>query len=773
MAQQLIGVDVPRVEDRRLVTGQARFVADVSLPGELHMCVVRSIYPHARIVSVDVKEALRIPGVVLAFSARDVRSKLQPIPIRLGVREGLDPFLQYPLAIDRVRYVGEPVAVVIGETRYAAEDGADAVRVTYDPLDPVSSVHEALKPDAPRLFEGRPDNIAYTYRLTAGRDPEDVFPECDVVVRERFVVQRHTGVPMETRGLIADYDQHRGHLKIWGATKVPHFNRGILARTFGLAEDRVHLTETHVGGGFGIRGELYPEDFLAPLASQMTGRPVKWIEDRREHLLAANHSRQQEWEVTIGATRDGRILAVKGQVTADMGGYLRTHGATVPSVSGSMLMGPYRIPNYDCQVRCVVTNKTPTGTYRAPGRYEANFARERMLDIVAAKLGMDRAELRRRNLVRPDEMPYDTGIQLLEEPLVYDSGDFLASLQRVLARVDWEGFPARKAAARREGRFIGIGVAPFVEKTGLGPFESTVMRLEATGKVVIASGVSDLGQRHETTLGQICGEVLGLGVDDFTVIHGDTDAVPSGIGTFGSRGAVMAGNSALLAAQKLRERILRSASRILAVPEADLDLAGGRVVHRADASRGISFGELVRLSRSSGGTSAEDGFQVKADFQIDRMTYAGGTHAAEVEVDPETGVVKILRYLVDCDAGRVINPSIVQGQLIGGAVQGIGGALFEEFRYSEDGQPLVTTFMDYLVPLATDVPDIEAEAREDTPSPLNPLGVKGVGEGGIASAGAAIANAVADALAEFGVQPRRLPITPQRLLTLLKEGRED
>lgn len=743
--------------------GKGRFVADVSLPHEVHMCVVRSIYPHARILSVDLEEARRLPGVVMAFSAWDIRDALSPIPIRVDGSESLDAFRQYPLASVRVRYVGEPVAVVLAESRYAAEDGAEAVGVVYEPLEPVRDVWQALLPEAPRLYEGRPDNIASIQRLGRGRNPEEVFPECDVVLRERFAIQRHTGIPLETRGLIADYDRLNARLTIWGTTKVPYFNRGVLARMLGMPEDRIRLIETRVGGGFGVRGEFYPEDFLVPYASKLLGRPVKWIEDRQEHFLAANHSRQQDWEVTVGAAGDGRILAIKAEVTADMGAYLRTHGTIVPTFSGVNFIGPYHVPSYECLVRCVFTNKTPAGTYRAPGRYEANFVRERLLDMLAAKIGMDRAEIRLRNLIGPEAMPYDMGMEALNERMIYDSGDYPRSLRNVLEGLDWSGFPAKKAAARQGGRFIGIGVAPFVEKTGLGPFESAVMRLDGSGKVILATGLTDLGQKQATSLAQICAEVLGLGLDDFIVVHGDTEAVLSGVGTFASRGAVMGGSSAYLAAQKLRQKLLEAAAGQLDVPPEMLDLAEGHVFVREAPGRKVSFRELAV-------TEGAD-LQVEAQFRSERMAYAHGTHGAVVEVDPEVGTVKVLRYVVDCDIGRIINPTISEGQLVGGAAQGIGGALLEALIY-EDAQPRVTSFMDYLLPLATELPTIEVHITENSPSPLNPLGVKGVGECGIAAAAGAIANAVADALEEFGVQPRELPLDPERVLSLMQAGHE-
>ncbi|MFQ5878624.1 MAG: xanthine dehydrogenase family protein molybdopterin-binding subunit [Dehalococcoidia bacterium] len=756
--ERFIGADVRRLEDPRLITGRGRYVADIYRPGELHMAVVRSIYPHARLEAVDIGPALGVAGVVAAFSAKNIGSYLRPIPIRRGFRPGLEHFLQYPLARDRVRYVGEPVAIVLAESCYAAQDGVEQVRVSYDPLPPIANVDDALADGAAQLFDDRSNRVSQ-YVLSTG-DVDQALREADVIIEDEFRVHRHTAAPLETRGLVAEFDPEKEALTVWGATKKPHENRAILASLLGMPESKIHLIETDVGGGFGVRGEFYPEDFLVPLAAILSGRPVRWIEDRWEHMLAANHSREQHWRVAVGARRDGTIVGIRAVLFADMGAYMRTHGTLVPFLSGAMLLGPYKIPHYRCEVNCVLTNKTPIGTYRAPGRYEANFVRERLLDMLALRLEMDRMKLRFRNLIPPEEMPYDVGLSVNEEQVIYDSGDYPALLRTLLKAVDYESFHDRKAAARKEGRFIGLGIAPFVEKSGLGPFECARVHIASDGRVSVYTGAASLGQGHETTLSQICGEVLQLSPEMIAVVHGDTDAIASGIGTFASRGAVMAGSAVWLAAQELKSKLLEAAAGTMDLPPEDLDLAGGAVRVKSHPERRIDFEGLA---------ASLSGMEISAEFQAKAEAYPYGASAAIVEVDPEVGTVGVQRFIVACDVGRMINPTIVRGQLIGGLVQGIGGTLLEELAYSNDAQPLATSFMDYLLPTSTDVPDVEVIIREDWPTPLNPLGVKGVGEVGIAAVGAAIANAVADALSEFDPHLTELPLKPDRVVSLISK----
>jgi len=765
VAESLIGAALPRFEDRRLLTGQAGYLADLSLPGMLHLAVVRSQHAHGRLRAVDVTAARKVPGVVDAFCAADIGQYLDPIPVRLGNRAGLDPFLQRPFATDRVRYVGEPVAVVLAEDRYSAEDGAEAVEVSIEPLPAYATVDAALVDGCLPLFEGQPGNLAREIRTAKG-DVEAAFARAAVVLEDEFTTGRHSGVPMETRGVLASWDSGRAAMSVWGATKVPHFNRMILSRLLRLPEARVHLFESEVGGGFGVRGEIYPEDILVPLASMRLRRPVKWIEDRLEHMIAANHSRQQQWWARIGLTEDGQILALDALASNDMGAYMRTHGLTVPSNSTAIFIGPYEIPNYRCVMRAVMTNKTPTGTYRAPGRFEADFVRERLLDLAARRMGLDRAELRRRNFVPPAAMPYDTGLTVNNEHVVYDSGDYAETFEMALERAQYRELEDSQERELGASRRIGIGFAPYVERTGNGPAETVRLALDGSGGVRLATGASSLGQGHETTFAQVCAETLGVEIERVCVERVDTDLLNSGGGTFSSRGAVVACGAVHQAALILRQRVLDAAAARWEVASESLEIQAGSVVHAASGRR-IEIGALA--SSETAYVPTAPGFSVEGSYQPEKLPYTYGTQCAVVDVDLKTGNVRVLRYVIAADVGRIINPTVVDGQLRGAAAQGIGGALFEEFVYDENAQPVATTFMDYLVPTAAEIPDVECMVLENYPSPHTPLGVKGVGQSGIAGTGAAIANAVADALGEDGGRAiRHLPITPERVLKAIQ-----
>ncbi len=732
----IIGASLKRKEDPRLLTGQGRYVDDVRVPGMLHAVIVRSTQAHAAIRGIEVAAALAAPGVVMVTTAAAL-GDVGPIPIRLGQRPSLVPFLQLPLARRRVRYVGEPVAVVVATDRYVAEDAADIVKVDYDVVPAVTTAEQALSRGAPVLHEAVGGNLADRLEAIVG-EPERALAAAGVRIRQRLTVQRHTGVPMETRGLVASYDADADLLTVWGPTKVPHFNRRVLADLLGWSVDRIRFVEPDVGGGFGVRGEFYPEDFLIPWAAIRLRRPVKWIEDRREHLMASNHSRQQVHDVEAGATRDGRLIALVDHVMVDMGAYLRTHGVTVPELTAAMLPGPYRIPHYRCEVSCVMTNKTPTGTYRSPGRFEANFVRERMMDLLARAAGIDPAEIRRRNFVPPDGMPYSVGTTALGEPTTYDTGAYASTLEAALRAVGYDRLRLRQDEARAQGRHVGIGLACVVEKSGPGPWEMARVVLDGAGRATVYSGAASLGQGLETVLAQICAQELGLSMDDVTVGHGDTAEVPDGVGAWGSRATVVAGNAVLAAARTVKERLRERAARGLEAAKEDL--------------------------------SAED-LSATHVFHASRMTYPYGASVAVVEVDPEVGQIAILDYAIAYDVGRAINPTLVEGQLVGGLAQGIGGAVLEELAYDADGQPLATTFMDYLLPTSMEMPRrVSVKVLEEAPTPLNPLGVKGAGEGGVAGAGAAIANAVADALRPWGVEITDLPLSPERILALIRNA---
>jgi carbon-monoxide dehydrogenase large subunit len=767
-----VGQSVRRREDGRLLQGSGRFAGDVNRPGMLHAAVFRSSHAHARIVRLDTAAARAAPGVVDVLTYHDAPPLHRPIPLRMSDRGIMERFLQHPLAHDKVRYVGDPVAVVLAQDRYRAEDAIERIEAEYEVLPAVVDAQAAAGPGSPLLFETVGTNVVASFDLTFG-DVERAIREADVVVRETFDVQRHTAVPMETRGLVAEWDSGRRVLTLWGPTKVPFFSRTILADHLGLPEASVHVLQIDVGGAFGVRGELYPEDFLIPLLAMRSRRPVKWVEDRREHLMATNHSRQQHHEVVLALRRDGTILGLRDRFWNDMGGYVRTHGATAPNNTAGYLTGPYRIPNYRVDAACVVTNKTPAGTYRGPGRFEANFVRERLVDVAARAVGVDPAEIRRRHFIPAEAMPYEVGTSTLERKVVYDSGDFPRLFDRALERFGYAALREEQARARAEGRYLGIGIAYVVEKSGLGPWESARVTVDPSGSVTVVSGVPSVGQGVETIFAQICADVLNVRYEDVTVRYGDTDQLPDGFGAFASRGTVMGGNAVVQAAERVREKVLAVAAHELEVHPRDLELRDGRVYVKGVPDRSLSLREVAKAATVTRALKAglAPGLDVVEFYQQDKMTYGHGAHLVLVEVDADTGVVKILRYLIEYDIGRAINPRLVDGQIVGGTAQGVGAALLEDLAYDADGQLLTASLMDYLLPTAGEMPSVDVFISEDDRSPVNPLGVKGAGEDGTVGAGAAVANAVADALGPFGVRVTTMPLSPSRVLALIREGR--
>ncbi|MEE9124027.1 MAG: xanthine dehydrogenase family protein molybdopterin-binding subunit [candidate division NC10 bacterium] len=761
-----VGARVKRSEDLRLLRGVGKFVGDIRRVGMLHAAILRSPCAHARILRIDTEAATKMAGVVAVLTFADMAGVKQ-IPMRTGKVEGLERSLQYPLARDKVRYVGDPVAVVVAESLYLAEDALVLIDVEYELLGAVTDVRQAVKPGAPTLHDGVQDNIGARFVVEVG-DVDCAISEADLVFEESFSVQRHAAVPMETRGLVAEFDEGRGVLTVWGPTKVVHNNRGFLADLLDMPESCIHMIEPDVGGGFGARGEFYPEDFLIPFAAKRLRRPVCWIEDRLENLKATNHSREQWHQVKIAVKSDGTVTGIEDSLLNNNGAYTRTHGGVPAIWTSAILRGSYRIENYRCNVSCVLTNKTPAGTYRGPGRYEAAFVRERIMDMVAHRLDLDPADVRRRNLIQPGQMPYDTGRHPFYR-VVYDSGDFPGQLEQSLARVDYTGLKASREAARREGRAVGIGLGCFVEKSGLGPWEYARVEIDSVGKAVVYAGCASLGQGVDTVLGQIVADELQIRFEDVRVVHGDTDLVPYGMGSNASRTTVLAGNAALRAARKVKEKLLRLASSAFEIDPADLSLVDGRIAVRDTPERSISLVEAVRLAAPGPALKSgnEPGISETDFFASDRMPYPYGVHIALVEVDRQTGVVDLQKYMVAYDVGRAINPMLVEGQIVGGLAQGIGGAFLEEFAYDDDGQPLSTSFMDYLIPTAMEVPHVDILLTEDAPSPLNPLGVKGAGEGGVIAAGGALANAVSDAL---GAEVTRLPMTPEYVRDLARRG---
>ncbi|MDE0196296.1 MAG: xanthine dehydrogenase family protein molybdopterin-binding subunit [bacterium] len=703
--RSLIGESVLRLEDRPLLVGEGRFLGDVSFEDELHLRVVRSDVAHGVLRGVGLEDVLAAEGVVAAWGADEV-AHLPAIEFRMTGFDELRPHCQRVLAGERVRYVGDPVAVVIAEDPYLAEDAAELAFVDVDPLEPV-------------LEANSPEAVAPLTLEHEHGDVEAAFAGAHRIVELRATVGRHSGIPLETRGLLArpvDGDGPDGNrVELYGIAKVPHYNCVTIAAMLGLAPGQVVGREGHVGGGFGVRGELYPEDLLVTHAALKLGRPVKWVEDRREHLLAANHSRDQTYHVRAAVDADGIVQAIDADFFHDQGGYVRTHGATVPNLSVALLPGPYLVPSYRVRGHIRLTNKTPAGTYRAPGRFESTFVRERLMDAVAATYGLDPAEIRRRNLIPPESMPFDRGVNTLGTPVVYDSGDYARLLDRLLDHLGYESLREGLAARRGAGERVGLGIGMFVEKSGLGPFDDVRVRRLDGGGVEVVTGAASVGQGMETVIAQICAEVLDVDYVDVTVRHGQTDMIGRGLGAFASRVTVMTGVAVYLAATEL-----------------------------------AATGEVA-----------------EATFNTEHMTYPYGAHAAVVRVDEGTGGVTVERYVVAYDVGRAVNPMLVEGQIIGGVAQGIGGALLELFAYDSDGQPLATSFMDYLMPTVAEQPPVEVLLSEDAPSPLNPLGLKGAGEGGTTACGAAIAAAIDDAIGRPGAVTS-LPATPELVRSLLR-----
>jgi carbon-monoxide dehydrogenase large subunit len=760
-----VGRSVPRLEDRPLVTGRGRFAADIAFAHQLHMRMVRSPVAHGRIVAIDAGAALALPGVAAVWTARDV-ADVPPIDFRLSKIEGLAAYRQTILATERVRYVGDPVAAVFAADAYVAEDAADLVALEIEELPALLDACGAVG-----VFEPGRSTEATVVEKAYG-DLDGAFRSAHAVVELTVEIGRHSGVPMETRGAVACYDAARDVLELHGAAKVPHWNRDAIARMLGRAPSSVHLYEGHVGGGFGIRGELYPEDVLVCLAAMRLGVPVKWIEDRREHLIAANHSRQQLHRLRAAVDTQGRILALDDEFFHDQGGYVRTHAATVPDLAASMLPGPYRVPAYRAVGHIRLTNKTPGGTYRAPGRYETTFARERMMDAIAARLRLDPIALRRRNLIDKSEMPYARPFASLGADIVLDSGDYAGLLDKALQAVDWNSLQAELGRRRGAGEAVGAGLALFVEKSGLGPFDGVRVVVDHSGAVEVVTGAASVGQGVETVVAQICADALGVDYARVRVTHGQTDRIDFGMGAFASRVTVMTGSATRIAACEVRAKALAVAAEMLQRPADRLDIVDGKVV-TGDGASGPSV-TLAAVAQALAPTSKLRGAHtpgLAADgwFFSDHMNFPYGVHIAVVRVDRDTGGVAVERYLVAYDIGKAVNPMLVEGQIAGGFAQGLGGALLEEFCYDERGEPLAVNFADYLMPTAREIPALQVVITEDAPSPLNPLGLKGAGEAGVNAVGAAIASAIDDAIGMPGAVTQ-LPVTPQRLREILRRG---
>jgi carbon-monoxide dehydrogenase large subunit len=733
----------------------------------LHMAVLRSPHAHARVLSVDVGPARALAGVIDAFCFADLGANPATIPVLFPVDTSKDT-PQYALARDTVRYVGEGVAVVVAESRALAEDACELIEVGYEVLDAVVDPVTAIEPGAVTLHEAAADNIGASLVYAIG-DADAAFAAADHVVGDRIDMQRYTGIPLETRGVTATRDAVSGELTIWASNQWPHILRSIVAGMLGMAERTVRVITPDVGGGFGTKAEVYPEDVLVPFAANRLGRPVKWIEDRNEHFLTLVHSREQTHEIELAFTAEGRITGLRAKLITDVGAYQRTLAVINSSLAGTSLAGLYDIPNIHVDVICAMTNKSPASPYRGAGAPESCFARERLIDIAARELGIDRAELRRINLVKPDQMPYDTGMASVEAAVILDSGDFPAALDQALTMVDYPGFAEKQLAARAEGRLIGLGICVYHQLSGTGPFEGASVRVDPSGQVTVNAGSAPQGQGTATMLAQIVADELQVDHETIKCVFGDTGRIAFGIGTFASRNAVMAGTSVQMASIKVREKALELAAHLLEADPADLEFVDGAFAIKGSPQSRKSLTDVAAAAAPGGSRPAgmDPDLESVQYFESMAAPYSFGIHIAEADVDPATGQVEITRYCVVNDAGVIINPLVAEGQIAGGVAQGLGGALMEELVYDPQGQPQCTTFLDYVVPGSMDVPTIDV-GHMTSPSPLNPLGVKGVGEGGAVAPPAAIANAVCDALAPFGIELNATPIRPEQIVHFLR-----
>jgi len=781
-ANRYLNERVLRNEDDRLLTGRARFVDDVELPGMLHVAFVRSDYAHARINSVDCSAARARAGVVAVYAAADLGAYLKPAPLLVPPPpiKGLVFHARTHLALakDKVRYVGEPIAMIVAESRYIAEDAIRDVIVDVEPLDAVVDLEAALAEGVALVHEDLGSNRA-AHVVQGKGDYEAAVAKADVVIKRRFLYDRGASAAIENRAVLGHWDAQAEELTIWDTTQAPIPIRNGMAVRLGLSESQVRVVAPFVGGGFGPKIMMfYPEELLIPWASMQLKRPVKWTEDRQENFYATTQERAQVHDAEMALTRDGRILGVRDHFLFDTGAY-DPYGLTIPINTQCTLLGPYDIENYDSEFTAVFTNKPIVTPVRGAGRQHGVFVCERLLDIAAKELGIDRVEIRKRNMLGADRFPHNHEIMFQDSaPLIYDSGNYLPTLERAVEMIGYEQFLRDAPARRAEGKYLGVGICCYVEGTGIGPYEGARVTVEPSGGVRVATGVGTQGQGHYTVFAQVVAEVLGVDVKKVRVSTGDTREFQWGTGTFASRGAVVAGNACYAAALAVKSKIFTLASQLLGVPADQLELGDGRVFVKSPEGAGsstqqprsMSLAELASKANPLRGAvrpGTEPGLEATAYFGPDRGSTASGVHACIVEADPETAMVKVLRYVVVHDCGQMINPLLVEGQIHGGVAHGIGNAFFEQLVYDEQGQLMNASFMDYLLPTATDVPPIETDHRE-TPSPFNPIGLKGVGEAGCIPTGAVFAQALEDALSGSGIEILEIPLSPNRVFELIE-----
>jgi len=782
MTTRTFGSGIRRREDPRLITGAALYTDDITLPGMLHAAFLRSPYAHAKINSIDTAEAKKAPGVAAVYTAADVEGHLQPMPCAwLLPDSGLKVADYPPIAKGKVRYVGDIVAIAVAETREQAADALDLIDVDYEPLEATLDPVESSQSGAPQLHEGIEGNQAFHWTVKGG-DIDAAFANADVVVKERIVQQRLIPNAMEPRAAVAHYIRASGELTLWNTTQNPHIARFITSGVTGIPEDRLRVIAPEVGGGFGSKIAVYPGEMLTIFCSKQLGRPVKWAETRSENYQATTHGRHHTQEVELAATKDGKITGLRATVWSAMGAYLSTAAPGIPTIlHGLMLSGVYDIPAVEENVYGMYTNATPVEAYRGAGRPEATFMVERMVDLLANELGMDPAEVRRRNFIPK----FDDGHDVVTG-LTYDSGDYPGILAKLLDHAKYDELRAEQAKAREEGRYIGLGLATYVEICGLGPsqvagaigfqgglWEASIVRFHPSGKVHVFTGTSPHGQGEETTFAQIVSGELGVSPDDVKVVHGDTDSTPMGWGTYGSRTTAVGGAALAIAARKIREKAKIIAAHLLEAAVEDMDYEDGNFFVKGSPDKAKTIQEIALMANVAWNLpeGVEGGLEASTFYDPPNFVYPFGAHLAVVSVNPETGQVKLERYIAIDDCGPQINPTIVEGQIHGGVVQGVGQALWEEAVYDEDGQLVTGSMLDYAIPRADGLPNIEVLSTV-TPSPHHPLGVKGVGEAGTIASTVAVYNAVLDALKPFGVKSVPMALTPERVWRAIEEAKE-
>ncbi|HUZ75151.1 MAG TPA: xanthine dehydrogenase family protein molybdopterin-binding subunit [Stellaceae bacterium] len=778
-APRFIGRSVARREDRRLLLGRGRFIADIRLPDMLHVAFVRSAVAHARIRSIGIERALAVPGVVAVFTGADINSWLKPIagmqnrPPKAW-RDAVEHEMNVPdqpiLAAGKVCHVGEALAVVVAADRYVAEDAAALIEPQLEPLPPVGSIDAALSPAAALVHEALSSNVIARLRMRKG-DAAAVFASGARTLRHRFDNHRYAAMPIECRGVVAQYDAVGDALTVWSATQVVHWVRREVAARLDLPEARVRCIAPDVGGGFGVKGHVYPEDVLIPYLARRLERPVKWIEDRHEHILNAAHARDDRHDVEIGFDDEGHILAIRDHLLKDSGAYMPV-GVGTPVNTAVHLLGPYHVPNYEASITIVATNKTPNAPYRGAGRPEGAFVMERLMDLVARALGLDPVTVRLRNMIPPENMPYPVGLTYRDGvPIVYDGGDYPAALRQAVAALGGlDAFRREQEQAWRQNRFIGFGLGCYVEGTGAGPFEGATVRIDPTGTIYVATGACSQGQGHETVFAQIAADAWGVTPDQVTVVIADTASIAMGYGTIASRSAVNSSSAIVLASEEVRQKVLAIAGHVLECSTGDLELRDGRVGVRGVPSMSLTLREVAHAARPGWDhgrpAGVAPGLEATAYFEPPTVTWSYAVHAAIVEIDRATGAPLIRKYVVVHDAGVLINPELAEGQVLGGVCQGLGGVLLEEMVYDDEAQLLTGSLADYLMPTAADVPPIEIFHRE-TPSPRNPLGVKGLGEGGAIAPPVVVVNAVCDALRPAGFEAFATPLRPAALVAAM------